>query len=122
MDSQKDECCGCEACEDGTTHLSDCAVHNEPAYPKGPCDCGATARGSNSAKHLFLEWGIDEEENKIWAEARSPRGTKYGVNFSFQRDEPIGGVLDRCLGELSRLFEMEAVDAAALPSHLLQGE
>ena len=23
-------CCG---------HDSDCAVHNEPAYPAGPCDC-----------------------------------------------------------------------------------
>ena len=22
-------------------HLSDCAVHNEPAYPKGYCNCGA---------------------------------------------------------------------------------
>ncbi|WP_418219853.1 hypothetical protein [Burkholderia metallica] len=22
-------------------HASDCAVHNEPAYPNGPCDCGA---------------------------------------------------------------------------------
>jgi len=21
------------------THASDCAVHNEPAYPAGPCDC-----------------------------------------------------------------------------------
>jgi hypothetical protein len=21
-------------------HWSDCAVHNEPAYPAGPCDCG----------------------------------------------------------------------------------
>jgi hypothetical protein len=21
-------------------HASDCAVHNEPAYPNGPCDCG----------------------------------------------------------------------------------
>lgn len=28
------------------THASDCAVHNEPAYPAGPCNCGAelTAR------------------------------------------------------------------------------
>jgi len=24
-----------------TSHLSDCAMHNEPAYPNGPCDCGA---------------------------------------------------------------------------------
>lgn len=23
------------------THSSDCAVHNEPALPNGPCDCGA---------------------------------------------------------------------------------
>lgn len=23
-------------------HASDCAVHNEPAYPAGPCDCGAS--------------------------------------------------------------------------------
>ena len=22
-------------------HKSDCAVYNEPAYPKGRCDCGA---------------------------------------------------------------------------------
>jgi len=25
-----------------TQHASDCAVHNEPAMPAGPCDCGAT--------------------------------------------------------------------------------
>ena len=23
-------------------HTSDCATHNEPALPNGPCDCGAT--------------------------------------------------------------------------------
>jgi len=23
-------------------HMSDCAVHNEPAMPAGPCDCGLT--------------------------------------------------------------------------------
>nr|DAV31709.1 MAG TPA: hypothetical protein [Caudoviricetes sp.] len=25
-------------------HDSDCAVHNEPAIPAGPCDCGAQAK------------------------------------------------------------------------------
>lgn len=25
-------------------HASDCAVHNEPAYPAGPCDCGAEGK------------------------------------------------------------------------------
>ena len=28
------------------THLSDCAVHNEPAYPKGECDCWTTEQRS----------------------------------------------------------------------------
>ena len=27
-----------------TDHKSDCAVHNEPALPAGPCDCGADSR------------------------------------------------------------------------------
>lgn len=26
--------------EEMVGHQSDCAVHNEPAYPAGPCDCG----------------------------------------------------------------------------------
>lgn len=32
----------CYTCEDVVclTHTSDCAVHNAPALPPGPCDCG----------------------------------------------------------------------------------
>lgn len=30
--------CQCPACK-SATHLSDCAVHNEPALPNRPCDC-----------------------------------------------------------------------------------
>ena len=29
--------------EDEPAHYSDCAVHNEPAYPNGPCDCRKTS-------------------------------------------------------------------------------
>ena len=35
-----DTYCQCEACVGGSIHASDCAVHNAPALPKGPCDCG----------------------------------------------------------------------------------
>jgi hypothetical protein len=40
--------CQCDACStshaaDGTVHLSNCAVHNAPAYPAGQCDCGRIA-------------------------------------------------------------------------------
>lgn len=34
--------CMCIACKDGVLHKSDCAVHNMPAYPNGPCNCGVT--------------------------------------------------------------------------------
>ncbi len=35
--------CECPKCRElgfGLGHKSDCAVHNEPAMPQGPCDCG----------------------------------------------------------------------------------
>jgi hypothetical protein len=28
-------------------HSSDCAVHNEPTYPNGACDCGALEEGGD---------------------------------------------------------------------------
>ena len=34
-------------------HLSDCAQHNEPAFPNGACDCGASApRGDDLIARL----------------------------------------------------------------------
>jgi hypothetical protein len=39
--------CQCTACKDGIIHASDCAVHNGPAYPAGPCDCGPTQPADN---------------------------------------------------------------------------
>lgn len=35
-----------------TLHKSDCAVHNEPAYPNGPCDCGGIICHT---KQMFVE-------------------------------------------------------------------
>jgi hypothetical protein len=37
---QRTEHCQCPECK-VTLHASDCAVHSEPAFPKGECDCGA---------------------------------------------------------------------------------
>lgn len=34
-----------------TVHASDCATHNEPAYPNGPCDCGAEAPPAAKGEH-----------------------------------------------------------------------
>jgi hypothetical protein len=40
--------CTCPACSRGELHSSDCAVHNEPALPAGPCDCGAVEDGTET--------------------------------------------------------------------------
>jgi hypothetical protein len=47
--------CQCIACKDGIIHASDCAVHNGPAYPAGPCDCGAAQKTKREALKLALE-------------------------------------------------------------------
>jgi len=43
--------CQCVACKRDGQHDSDCAVHNEPAIPNGPCDCGATTEGQWAGVH-----------------------------------------------------------------------
>ena len=35
---------------DAAPHMSDCSLHNEPAYPSLPCDCGAVKVSATHAK------------------------------------------------------------------------
>lgn len=55
-----------------TQHWSDCALHNEPAMPAGPCDCGGV-RVSNVVK-LKLVNGVGSRTkiaaNKVLSGAR----------------------------------------------------
>lgn len=44
-------------------HASDCATHNEPALPAGPCDCGA-ATGLAPGYGIVKEVGWDEIEGE----------------------------------------------------------
>lgn len=39
----KSGCCG---------HASDCAVHNAPALPPGPCNCGYVTTGPESSRYI----------------------------------------------------------------------
>lgn len=59
-------------------HASDCAVHSEPAYPAGPCDChlAIALRLDELMTHAYQ--GSSEEAEKIANELiekfdRSPR-------------------------------------------------
>ena len=48
--------CQCPDCQI-VLHFSDCSVHNEPAFPRGECDCGAV----RALPHLATAW----EEGRI---------------------------------------------------------
>lgn len=39
-------------------HWSDCAVHNEPAYPNGPCSCGRDRAARNPITALWWIVGM----------------------------------------------------------------
>ena len=48
-------------------HWSDCAMHNEPAYPNKECDCGGFMNNepvawiNKTGSHGYLEWDKDDE-------------------------------------------------------------
>lgn len=44
-------------------HWSDCAVHSNPAYPAGECDCGG------DAPSLMQMWAEADKKAKDWREA-----------------------------------------------------
>ena len=55
--------CQCPECK-VVLHASDCAVHNEPAYPNGKCNCGAqrkplTDEEIRKANHHMVDGAYD---------------------------------------------------------------
>lgn len=75
-----------------TEHVSSCAVHNEPAYPAGPCDCGG-----------LLPAGQVEMAGKIYM----PRADGAIVPLELVKDEDL--LRDQLVREL--MAEAEAVSA-----------
>ena len=55
--------CQCAACK-VTPHASDCAVHNEPAYPKGACNCGAQPEQEPERVKFECHWKKTRGEKK----------------------------------------------------------
>lgn len=72
--------CMCEACKDGVIHDSDCSVHNEPAYPKGPCDCCAAEKQEpvawiytfDECQSALLPNEVEQETFKEYPERYTP--------------------------------------------------
>ena len=73
---QEIERCQCPECQI-KPHASDCAVHSEPAYPKGECDCGGIVAVADytaladkyvalSDKYVALKEQHKEQEPVAW--------------------------------------------------------
>jgi hypothetical protein len=59
--------CQCAACTDGGPHRSDCAVHNAPAAPNGPCDCrDEAARVAPASGPTLAERTSEPLEPPLW--------------------------------------------------------
>lgn len=53
-----------------TDHASGCATHNEPAYPAGPCDCGADRRMFMAASRGLDSFIVYLDDENKWTRIR----------------------------------------------------
>ena len=79
-------------------HFSDCATNNNPAYPKGECDCGVEKQYSDinkpmaPYKHMqnaFLTQ-TNEELIKMWKDAKEQiEDAKITISVNTQEAQTI---------------------------------
>jgi hypothetical protein len=57
-------------------HASDCALHNEPALPAGPCNCYLSGNGTRKPEPLPANEGYSEayKDFVIWAKSYKADG------------------------------------------------
>lgn len=91
-------------------HASDCAVHNEPAYPAGQCDCylSIESRLDEMINHAYQ--GSTEAADEIRQEliecykAMQPLPVQEPVAWFFpgSADEPMSVALDKDLDDAQK--------------------
>ena len=87
---QEIEQCQCTECQI-KPHASDCAVHSEPAYPKGKCDCGAQPQQEPPKYSFKAHWEKDGRIGVVGAVVRPDGGVHLLQDFIDppQRTEPV---------------------------------
>lgn len=82
-----------------TQHWSSCAVHNEPAYPNGECDCGGitiVSRFAENARRLVYSLGgllgmfhLESVRNKyrLHDSCPTPASLLYRVRHRFAKQQ-----------------------------------
>jgi hypothetical protein len=99
--SELDNYCQCKEClksiKQGWVHYSDCAVHNEPAFPAGQCDCNGmdilTGKDFKTSKQTIFKCKC-QICDEIYA-VIDLEDIKYPLNGSmFKSPDPAHGVPD----------------------------
>jgi hypothetical protein len=108
--------CQCDKCktesQEPMAHWSDCAVHSEPAYPKGECDCGGytpspqrTEQDSTYVYASSLATAIWQKHYMKDSPKWNPLGTTEGVltqidnmTCSLVKEKPAQPEQSRCKG------------------------
>jgi hypothetical protein len=67
-------------------HASDCAVHNMPAYPNGPCDCGADIPKLDLAWEAVNALGGSDQQNNSY-----DQGFVDAIQKALEAIEKLGG-------------------------------
>jgi hypothetical protein len=81
--------------QEPVAHWSDCAVHNEPAYPKGECDCG----GFNPTAWLVE----DVDGSHLYWTYKKPIGNeKWTPLFAAPPQRTWVGLTDEDISEIVR--------------------
>jgi hypothetical protein len=96
-------------------HASDCAVHNAPSLPKGPCDCGA-ADLSEAVSSLLAQWlemccTNDEfirHYNRLY---------RAQVDFRPKMRTPFESMVDKACGHKPGIVIPESADNRAFLDH-----
>lgn len=111
--------CGSNVCG----HASDCAVHNEPAMPAGPCDCSVEAeiqaKGKTAARVTpdDIQREIVEETYFTAAEGRHGHSHKnHGFDYDEPADSPLN-LLTFCVLRLRNGFTVTGESACASPEN-----
>jgi hypothetical protein len=92
-------------------HWSDCAVHNGPAYPAGPCDCGPTQPADNPYGY---DWSMLEAAQESLREHMA-RIKELEAQLSQPAQEPVAWVCEGCASDEKHAIDYWQEDVDDIP-------
>jgi hypothetical protein len=92
-------------------HWSDCAVHNGPAYPAGPCDCGPTQPADNPYGY---DWSMLEAAQESLREHMA-RIKELEAQLAQPAQEPVAWVCEGCASDEKHAIDYWQEDVDDIP-------